>query len=85
MMLLNKVRLSCLFGCMSILPNLVSAQATTNSEPGGRVVISVNGETVRQSEMFDRLMRIRAQDFVVSAFRSVGSWPRFSRTWSTIP
>ena len=52
--------------CMAIHASLSFAQTPSSGDPEGKTAITVNGETVRHSEVFDRLLRIRAQDFIVS-------------------
>lgn len=52
--------------CMAINANFAFAQSPANGDAEGKTVITVNGEAVRQPEVFDRLLRIRAQDFVLS-------------------
>ena len=46
--------------------NLACAHFPAKADTEGKTVITVNGEAIHQPELFDRLLRVRAQDYVLS-------------------
>src|SRR6476661_3231311 len=57
------MKIFCGLGVMLFFTGSVQAE----DAPPDNVVLTVNGESVMMSEYFDRLQRLRAADFIVSA------------------